>query len=165
MLAPSLFRCPVVLDSLWPHGLQHTRHLCPSPSPEVCPSLCPLHWWCHPAVSSSGWMRWFVRYPDELCWTYKCVLGMELIPMWRTSCTGKALLQDLNLKVLGNFPKPHSWSALCVFIAWLTVFLLLACPFPCFNCWVKIPSSLPSLPSPRFYVLPGSHRILFLSPK
>ena len=27
------------------------------------------------------------------------------------------------------------------------------------------PSSLPSLPSARFYVLPGSHRILFLSPK
>jgi len=22
-------------------------------SPEVCPSSCPLHWWCHPAISSS----------------------------------------------------------------------------------------------------------------
>ena len=27
-------------DSLWPDGLQHTRHLCPPPSPEVCPSSC-----------------------------------------------------------------------------------------------------------------------------
>ena len=26
---------------------------CPSPSPEFCPSSCPLHWWCHPAISSS----------------------------------------------------------------------------------------------------------------
>ena len=33
--------------------LQHARPLCPSPSPEVCPSKCPLHWWCHPAISSS----------------------------------------------------------------------------------------------------------------
>ena len=50
-----LFSCPVVPDSLWPHGLQHaldysTPRL--SPSPEVCPSSCPLHEWCHPAISS-----------------------------------------------------------------------------------------------------------------
>ena len=40
-------------DSLQPHGLQHTRPPCPSPSPEVCPRSCPLHRWCHPAISSS----------------------------------------------------------------------------------------------------------------
>ena len=48
-----LFSCPVVSDSLGSHGLQHTRPLCPSPSPEVCPSSCPLHQWCHPAISPS----------------------------------------------------------------------------------------------------------------
>ena len=48
-----LFSHPVVSKSLWPHGLQHTRPLCPSPSPKVCPSSCPLHWWCHPVISSS----------------------------------------------------------------------------------------------------------------
>ena len=47
------FSCPVVSDSLWPHGLQHDRHLFASKSPEVCPSSCPLHWWCHPTISSS----------------------------------------------------------------------------------------------------------------
>ena len=26
---------------------------CPSVSPKVCPSSCLLHWWCHPAISSS----------------------------------------------------------------------------------------------------------------
>ena len=31
---------------LQPHGLQHTIPRCPSPSSEVCPSSCPLHWWC-----------------------------------------------------------------------------------------------------------------------
>ena len=41
--------CP----TLWPHGLQHARPPCPSASPRVCPSLCLLHWWCRPAISSS----------------------------------------------------------------------------------------------------------------
>ena len=45
--------CPVMSDSLWPHGLQLTRP-CPSPSPGVCPSSCSLHRWCHPAISFSG---------------------------------------------------------------------------------------------------------------
>ena len=40
-----LFSHPVVSDALRPHGLQHTRPPCPSPSPEVCPSSCPLHQW------------------------------------------------------------------------------------------------------------------------
>ena len=48
-----LFSCPVVSDSLWSHGLQHTRPPYPSPSPKVCPSSSPLRQWCHPAISSS----------------------------------------------------------------------------------------------------------------
>ena len=48
-----LFSCPVRSDSLQPHGLQGTRPPCPSPSPEVCPSSCSLHRWCHSAISSS----------------------------------------------------------------------------------------------------------------
>ena len=49
-----MFGHPVVSNYLWPpYGLQHTRPPCPSPSPEVCPSSCPLLQWCHPAISSS----------------------------------------------------------------------------------------------------------------
>ena len=48
-----LFSWPDVFSSLQTHGLQHTRPPCPSPSPKVCPSSCPLHWWCCPALSSS----------------------------------------------------------------------------------------------------------------
>ena len=40
-------------DSLRPHGLQHTRPPCPSPSPRVCPSSGPLNQWCHPTISFS----------------------------------------------------------------------------------------------------------------
>ena len=35
------------------YGLQHASPLCPSLSPEVCPSSCPLHQWCHPTISLS----------------------------------------------------------------------------------------------------------------
>ena len=40
-------------DSLWPHGLQHTRLPCPSPTPRACSNSCPSSWWCHPTISSS----------------------------------------------------------------------------------------------------------------
>ena len=48
-----LFSHPVMFNFLWPHGMQHTRPPCPSSSPKVCPSSCPLHQWCHPASLSS----------------------------------------------------------------------------------------------------------------
>ena len=48
-----------VSDSLQPHGLQHARPSCPSPSPRVCPSSCSLHQWCHPAISSSEALFFF----------------------------------------------------------------------------------------------------------
>jgi len=47
------FSHSVMSNSLWPHGLQHTRLPCPSPTPEACWNSCPSSWWCHPTVSSS----------------------------------------------------------------------------------------------------------------
>ena len=40
-------------DSLWPHGLQHARPPCPSPTPGVYSNSCSLSQRCHPANSSS----------------------------------------------------------------------------------------------------------------
>ena len=42
----------VLSDSLWPHGLQHTRPCCPSPTPRDYPNSCPLSRWCHQTISS-----------------------------------------------------------------------------------------------------------------
>ena len=39
--------------TLQPHGLQHTRLLCPPLSPRVCSDSCPLSWWCYLTISSS----------------------------------------------------------------------------------------------------------------
>ena len=41
--------CP----TLWPHGPQHARPPCPSPTPGVYPNSRPSSWWCHPTISSS----------------------------------------------------------------------------------------------------------------
>ena len=40
-------------DSLWPHGLQHARPPCPSPTPGVYSNSSPFSQWCHPTISSS----------------------------------------------------------------------------------------------------------------
>ena len=47
------FSCSVMSESLWPHGLQHARLPCPSPTPGACSNSCPLSRWCHPSISSS----------------------------------------------------------------------------------------------------------------
>ena len=47
------FSCSVMSNSLRPHGLQHTRPPCPSPTPGVYPNSCPLSQWCYPTISFS----------------------------------------------------------------------------------------------------------------
>ena len=46
------FSCSVMSDSLLPHGLQHARLPCPSPTPRVYSNSCPLSQWCHLTISS-----------------------------------------------------------------------------------------------------------------
>ena len=45
------FNHSVVSDSLWAHGLQHTRPPCPSTTPGVYLNSCPLSQRCHPTIS------------------------------------------------------------------------------------------------------------------
>ena len=47
------FRCSVLSDSLQPHGLQHVRPSCLSPTPRIYSNSCPLSRWCNPTVLSS----------------------------------------------------------------------------------------------------------------
>ena len=44
-----------------PHGLQHTRPPCLSPTPRVYSNPCPLSQWCHPTISSS-----VIPFPSHL---------------------------------------------------------------------------------------------------
>ena len=53
-------------NSLWPHGLQHTRLPCPSPAPKACSNSCPSSRWshsnhlilCHPLL-----LLWLLSFP------------------------------------------------------------------------------------------------------
>ena len=47
------FSRSVVSDSLRPHGLQHPRIPCLSPTPRAYSNSCPFLQWCHPTISSS----------------------------------------------------------------------------------------------------------------
>ena len=47
-------------DSLQPHGLQHAKLSCPSPSPGACSSSYPLSRWNHPVI-------WFSVVPFSSC--------------------------------------------------------------------------------------------------
>ena len=47
------FSLSVMSDPLHPHGLQHARPPCPSPTPGAYSNSCPSCQWCHPTISSS----------------------------------------------------------------------------------------------------------------
>ena len=47
------FSHSVMSNSLRPHGLQHARLPCPSPTTGAYWNSCPLTQWCHPTISSS----------------------------------------------------------------------------------------------------------------
>ena len=48
-----VFSCSVISDSLQPHGLQHARLPCSSPTSGACSNSCPSNQWYHPTISSS----------------------------------------------------------------------------------------------------------------
>ena len=74
-----LFSLPVPSDCLPPHGLQHTRPPCSSPSPEVCPSSCLLHQWYCPAISSSDVLFSFCpgSFPASGNFTMTCIFSSD----------------------------------------------------------------------------------------
>ena len=59
------FSRSVMFNSLRPHGLQHTRLPCPSPTPEGCSNSCLSSRWCHPTISSSvtPFSSWLQSFP------------------------------------------------------------------------------------------------------
>ena len=85
-------------DSLWPHGLQHTRLSCCSPSPGACANSGPLSQWCHPTVSSSV-------FPFSSCPQSFPASGS--LPMsWFFAAGG----QSIGVSVLASILPMHIWG-------------------------------------------------------
>ena len=58
-------------DSLKPHGLQHVKLPCPSPTPGAYSNSCPSSRWCHPAISSTVIpfsSSWAISNPKRWCY-------------------------------------------------------------------------------------------------
>ena len=91
-----LFRHSVMSDSLWPHGLQHPRLPCPSPSPRVCSDSRPPSWWCHPTISPS--VKSFISSIIHQRWlqfahsVQKTLSGTELLGSWVLAQGGSYVL-------------------------------------------------------------------------
>ena len=74
------FSRSVVCDSLWPHGLQHARLPCPSPTLGACSNSCP---W----VGDANWDWWPWIYNDSSALFYHVYPG---VPSTWNSGTEKA---------------------------------------------------------------------------
>ena len=93
------FSHSVLSDSLRPHGLQHARLPCPSPSPKVCSNSCSLNRWCYPIISYSV-------VPFSSC--PQSFPASESFPMSRLFTSGgqsiEALASVLPMNIQGWFP-------------------------------------------------------------
>ena len=74
-----LFSHSVVSSSLRPHGLQHARLRCPSPSPRVCSNSWPLSQWGHPTISSSvvPFSSWLQPFPASRLFSSELALHIR----------------------------------------------------------------------------------------
>ena len=72
------FSSSVVSDCLRPHGLQHARPPCSSPTPGAYSNSCPSSQWCHPIISSSV-------FPFSSCLQSSPASGYFLVSQFFTS--------------------------------------------------------------------------------
>ena len=81
----SQFSCSVMSNSLWPHGLQHTRPPCPSPTPGVYSNSCPSSWWCHPTISFCHPLLLPSIFPSNKVFSNESVLCIRWPKNWSFS--------------------------------------------------------------------------------
>ena len=88
-------------ESLQPHGLQHTRFPCLSPSPRACSNSCPLSQWCHPTVSSSviPFSSCLLSFPASGSFPVS-----QLFPSGVESIETSASVSVLQMNIQGWFP-------------------------------------------------------------
>ena len=94
------FSHSVVSDSLRPHGLQHTRLPCPSPTPGAYSNSCPLSLWCHPTIASS--VIPFLLLPS--------IFPNIRVFSSETCKHSPNTFEDLSLKKT-SYPDHHDWSS------------------------------------------------------
>ena len=84
--------------SLWPHGLQNARLLCPSPSPRDCSNSCP----CHPTILSAV-------VPFSSCLQF-FPASRSFLVSWLFTSGGQSIGASASASVLSM--NPQSWFPL-----------------------------------------------------
>ena len=105
-------------NSSWPHGLQHARLPCPSPTPRACSNSCPLSQWCHPTISS------FVL-PVRSCLQSFLLVGEKKKP---TSITSVHKLIIFNV-ILKDKPLKECLMELDFFLLFIVIIIFHLIPF------------------------------------
>ena len=75
----------VMYNSLQPHGLQHARLPCPSPSPGACSNSCPLSQWCHPTILCHPFLLLPSIFPSIRVFSNESVLCIRWPKYWSFS--------------------------------------------------------------------------------
>ena len=97
--------------TLQPHEPQHTRLPCPSSSPGVCPSSCPLNQWCCPTISSSVTLFSCLQsYPASGSFPQTCVY-LQSNSLWHSDFSLLFNLCDLSF-LMASYYQPISQSSL-----------------------------------------------------
>ena len=92
------FSCSVMSDSLPPHGLQHARLPCLSPTPGAYLNSCPSSQWCHPTISSS--VVPFSSSPQSILPSIR-IFSKELpLCIWHKSIGASVSVLPVNIKDL-----------------------------------------------------------------
>ena len=134
---PSLSR---ILNSLRPHGLQHARPSCPSPTPRVYSNLCPSSRWCHSTISSfvipfsscpqsfpasgSFLMSWLFATVGQSIGASESVLPMNIQDCFPLGLTGWISVQSKGLSRV--FPS----TSLKASILWCSAFFMVQLSHP-----------------------------------
>ena len=119
-----LFSRSIVSSFLWPHGLPHARLPCPSQSPGVCSSLCPLSWWCYLIISFLAPSSSFVfnlsqhtYIPEDIC-IPKLIHVVQQTPIPHCKAITLQLKTNLKKTPLKNVKKKKKDVCVCVVYAW-----------------------------------------------
>ena len=97
------FSHSVMSDSLQPHGLQHARLPCSSPTPGACLNSCPSSRWCHPTISSSV-------VPFSSCLQSFPALGSFPVSQFFTICSDFGAQENKVCHCFHCFPIYLPWS-------------------------------------------------------
>ena len=171
-------------DSLHPHGLQHARLPCSSPTPRAYCNSCLLSRWCHPIISSSvvplsSHLQSFpasVSFQMTQCFASggqsigvsasASVFPMKTQDWFPLGWTGWIFLQSKGLSTLKSLLQHHSSKESML---WCSVFFIVQLSHPymtntftasSFSIW-NSSTGIPSFPLALFVVmLPKAHLTL-----